>query len=107
MRAEVGSGMELRRRLAERERLAQANRGRHDLRDERVHGVDAKRCEHLALLRIVHAEVAAGELIAAKERRELAHTPAAFAYSSRTISSPSSALFLSLSLKSQPFSYGD
>src|SRR5207237_1078849 len=69
--------------------------------------LEAERREHLALLRGVRAEMPAGEFIAAEKRRKLAHTPAALAYSSRAISSPSSARFFSLSLKSQPFSYGD
>src|SRR5882672_10655732 len=104
MRAELRERVQLGHRLAERERLAQANAGRHDLADERVERLDAERGEHLALLSLVRAEMAAGELAAAEERCELAHTPAAFAYSSRAMSSASSFLSLTLSLKSQPFS---
>ena len=107
MRAELGGRLQLGRRLAEREWLAQANAGGHDLHHERVQRLDAERREHLALLRHITAQMPAGELVAAKKRGELAHTPAALAYSSLAISSPSSARFFSLSLKSQPFSYGD
>ena len=107
MRAQLSSGGKLGGRLAEGQWLAQPDARRHHLLDQRIDGLNAECGEHLALLGLVGAEMAASEVVAAKERGELAHTPAALAYSALAMSSPSSALSLILTLKSQPESYGD
>ena len=103
MGAQLGGRRQLGARLAEGQRLAQPDAGRHYLPDQRLERVDAERGQHFTELHLIGAEMAARELVASEQGGELAHTPAALAYSSLAISSPSSFFSFTLSLKSQPF----
>jgi hypothetical protein len=78
VRAEIRQCLQLGLGGAELERLLQPDGNRDDLAHQRIERAEAKLGEHLALLRLIAAQMPSGELFLPQKIGEIAHAPADF-----------------------------